>query len=190
MDIAIGSLAPHPANPNRMSKETFAKLKGHIKRTGRYEAIIVRPMDGGQYQILNGHHRVRVLRELGYKTARCDVWPVDETEALVLVATLNRLCGEDDPVPRETLLKELLGRIEAQDLADLLPESAWELDDLVRLAASEALPDLAPPEALEPVEFLFFALRPEQRSVVESALRATGCAERAEALVAVAKAYA
>jgi hypothetical protein len=178
-----------------MSEETLAKLQGHIRRTGRYEAIVVRPIgvaaDGApRYQILNGHHRVKVLQSLGRETARCDVWDVDDREGLILMATLNRLAGEDEPAKRDAVITELLGSIEAERLADLLPESAAELADLARTLSATPVPDLAPPEAIEPVEFLYFALTPAQRRTVEDALQRTQCADRAAALVALAQAFA
>ncbi|MBE3071108.1 MAG: ParB N-terminal domain-containing protein, partial [Planctomycetes bacterium] len=56
-----------------------------------------------RYQILNGHHRAQALRELGHTHARCDVWEVDDAEARLLLATLNRLEGRDDPGLRARL---------------------------------------------------------------------------------------
>jgi len=209
MDIAIDRLVPHPANPNRMSEEIFNKLKGHIGRTGRYEAVVVRPLKSGlrdqvsgggladtghltpdtRYQILNGHHRLRALKELGHTTARCDVWEVDDAEALVLVATLNRLAGEDVPAKREALLAQLLGRFDLPRLADLVPESRDDLEELARSIAPPPVPEPAAPEDFEPVEFLTFALTPAQRLVVDEALKRTGLRDRAEALLAIAEAY-
>lgn len=204
MLIPLTRLVPHPANPNRMKSATFAKLRAHIARTGRYEHIVVRPLppspppfqeyglgegEAPTYQILNGHHRVRALAELGHETARCDVWDVDDTEALILVATLNRLAGEDDPHRRDALLAELLVTFEPPRLADLLPESADDLQALAQLAKPDAVPDPAPPKVLEAVTFLTFALTPEQAAAVESALAATGAPDRAAALLALAQAF-
>ena len=142
-----------------------------------------------KYQILNGHHRVRALAELGHKTVRCDVWDVDDTEALVLVATLNRLQGEDLPEKREALLAELLKTFDPPRLGELLPESASDLAELARAIAPEPIPDLASPADLEPVEFLTFAVTPEQKEIVEAALKRTGRRDRPAALLALAQAY-
>ena len=180
-----------------MSATIFETLKGHIGRTGRYEAVVVRPLPSAtspdtqrpHYQILNGHHRVRALTELGHATVRCDVWDVDDTEALVLVATLNRLAGEDLPAKREALLAQLLESFDLPRLADLVPESVEDLEELARAIAPPPVPEPAPPSAFEPVEFLTFAMTPEQRQVVEQALKHTGLRDRAEALVALAETY-
>src|SRR4030042_1004922 len=93
--IGLEKLIAHPANPNRMSTATFGKLVRNIERTGRYEPIVVRPHParGGYFQIINGHHRCRVLTKLGYETADWVVWDVDDEQGGILLATLNRLCG-------------------------------------------------------------------------------------------------
>ncbi|MCP4707039.1 MAG: hypothetical protein GY869_00310 [Planctomycetes bacterium] len=43
------------------------RVKGHIERGGCYEPLVVRvhPERAGCYQILNGHHRKKVLEQLG-----------------------------------------------------------------------------------------------------------------------------
>ena len=188
--LPIDRLEPHPENANRMSADRLEKLKGHIVRTGRYEPIVVRPIpvrsaecgvrskrqkgeNGARYQILNGHHRARVLRELGRKRARCDVWDVDDDEARMLLATLNRLEGRDDPKARARLVAHLATGRSAEDLARLLPEPPDAVERLLRLA--EPPPEPAPPDSLEPLpEALVFFLNAEQHALVSEALRAVG----------------
>jgi ParB-like chromosome segregation protein Spo0J len=189
--IALEALEAHPENANRMAPDRLEKLKGHIERTGRYEALIVRPtrnaecgtrnkrqnskngQRGARYQILNGHHRARVLRELGHRRARCDVWTVGDEEARVLLATLNRLQGRDDPQARAALVARLAEGRSEEDLAGLLPEATEAVERLVRLA--EPPPAPASPEALEPLpEALTFFLSEEQHALVLEALRAIG----------------
>src|SRR6185436_6735913 len=89
--IPLGDLVPHPLNSNVMPEDLREKLKAHIKRTGRYPYVIVRPHPekNGEFQVLDGHHRVEVLRTLGHDAARCDIWNVDDREAKLLLATLN-----------------------------------------------------------------------------------------------------
>ena len=86
--LPIGHLCPHPLNANVLPDDLKAKLRAHIKRTGRYPFIVVRPHpdEPDKYQILDGHHRIEVLRELGHREVRCDVWDVDEHEAKLLLA--------------------------------------------------------------------------------------------------------
>src|SRR2546422_3801248 len=130
--VPLDDLLPHPLNSNVMSAEFTHKLRAHIKRTGRYPFLVVRPHpeQSGKYQVLDGHHRIAILRGLGHTEARCDVWEVDDREARLLLATLNRLEGQDSPIRRAGLLHEMLGDTSLDDLAKLLPESDKQIEEL------------------------------------------------------------
>src|SRR2546426_5247338 len=130
--VPLDDLRPHPLNSNVMTEDLKAKLKAHIKRTGRYPFLVVRPhpKEPGKFQVLDGHHRIEILRELGHTEVRCDVWDVTDREAKLLLATLNRLQGQDVPIRRAELLHELLGEMSIDDLAGLLPESDRQLEEL------------------------------------------------------------
>ena len=138
-DIPIDHLVPHPENSNHMSAETLTKLRRHIERTGRYEPLTVRPCPGdeGKYEILNGHNRLRVLRAIGHESAHCAVWDVDDDQARLYLATLNRLAGSDVPERRAVLLESLLGTVDVAELSALLPEDRDQLEELKRLARLE-----------------------------------------------------
>ena len=107
--LPLDRLRPHPANANVMDEERLEKLAENIRREGDYPPLVVRPHpeEQGSYQILDGHQRLDVLRRLGHQEATCYVWPCDDRTALVLLATLNRLEGQDDPLKRAELLREL-----------------------------------------------------------------------------------
>jgi len=169
--IALRKLVEHPDNPNKQSAATFAKLVRNIERTGRYEPIVVRPHPKrkGYYQIINGHHRVRALAKLGRQQADCVVWDVDDAEADVLLATLNRLCGCDGVDKKLALLKRLSGRFELKELSRLVPQGRAELERLARLAATRKVKASPVPGFAEPMVFF---LDKAQQQVVEKALAA------------------
>jgi len=201
--IPLDHLEPHPENSNRMPPRLLEKLKAHIQRTGLYEPLVVRPLQCGvpaaagtphvQYQILNGHHRAEVLRQLGHTHARCDVWEVDDAEARVLLATLNRLEGRDDPAARAQLVARLAEGGSAEQLARLLPEPADAVERLLALAKPPPAP-LAPEAVEVPARPMTFFLTDEQHEVVGQALREAAApaapkCSRAEALERLALWY-
>ncbi len=161
-----------------MPEDLRAKLMVHIKRTKRYPFIVVRPhpKEAGKYQVLDGHHRVQILRELGHTEARCDVWEVDDREAKLLLATLNRLQGQDLPIRRAQLLHELLGEMSIDDLAGLLPETDKQLEELhalLEFPAEEIAAQLnAQAEQDEKVlpRIMTFVVTPEQEEVIDRAV--------------------
>ena len=198
--VPIDDLVSHPLNSNVMPEDLREKLKAHIKRTGRYPFIVVRPHpeEPGKFQVLDGHHRVAILRELGHTEVRCDVWDVDDREAKLLLATLNRLQGQDLPIRRAQLIHELLGDMNLGDLAGLLPETDKQLEELHALLEfpAEEIAALLDAEAEEAEKVLprviTFVVTPEQETVIEQAveLASDGTAGRdrkARGLVNLAK---
>lgn len=138
-DIPVGRLVPHPENSNYMSVEMLGKLRRHIERTGRYEPLTVRPHPAleEKYEILNGHNRLRVVRAIGHKSARCVVWDVDDDQARLYLATLNRLAGSDISERRAALLESLLGEHDIEEISALLPDDRRQLEELERLSRLE-----------------------------------------------------
>ena len=180
--IPLEHLEAHPENSNRMPPPLQEKLRRHIERTGLYEPLVVRPLsapaatgdgEARRYQILNGHHRARALGELGHTHARCDVWEVDDAEARLLLATLNRLEGRDDPSARAALVAHLAEGRSAEDLARLLPEPPDAVERLLRLARPPEAP-LPPDQVRPPARPMTFFLADEQYALVTEALREVG----------------
>lgn len=171
-ELPIDRLDSHPANSNVMPKALLDKLAEQIAQTGRYPPVIVRPV-GDRYQILDGHHRVIVLRRLGRDTAQCVVWEVDDTQALLLLATLNRLSGDDDPRKRAALVAKLNASMDVHELARRLPEDAERVRKLLSLHA--APPSPRPPQPIDQMPVcLHFFLLPDQRRAVERVLAEHG----------------
>jgi ParB-like chromosome segregation protein Spo0J len=200
--VPLDGLMAHPLNSNVMPEDFQAKLRSHIRRTGRYPFLVVRPHpdEPGKFQVLDGHHRVAVLRELGQQEARCDVWDVDDREAKILLATLNRLQGQDQPIRRAQLIHELLGDISVEDLAGLLPETDKQIEELHALLEfpADEIADQLAAEAEEAEKVLprvmTFVVSPEQEGVIEQAVEAAsdgvaGRDRKARGLANLAKHY-
>ena len=200
--VPLGDLTPHPLNSNVMPEDLREKLKAHIRRTGRYPFVVVRPHpeEPGRFEILDGHHRVEILREIGHQEARCDVWNVDDREAKLLLATLNRLEGQDSPIRRAQLIHELLGEMSLPDLAGLLPETDKQLEELESLLQfpAEEIAALLAEQAAEQEKVLprvlTFVVSPEQQELIDRAVELAsdgteGRDRKARGLVNLARIY-
>ena len=192
--IALDKLIAHPDNPNKMSSSNFTKLVRNIEQTGRYEPIVVRPHPTKRdcFQIINGHHRCRALAELGCKEADAIVWDIDDEQAEILLATLNRLGGSDESDKKLALLRRLNKRTAATELAKLLPQTAKQIERLVNLKMPSA------PAKINAESFaipLVFFVNDAQQQIVEKALslaaqnneEKTKAAKNAAALVHIAQ---
>ena len=192
--IELDRLRPHPMNSNAMGEAMLAKLTTHIERTGRYPPLIVRREPGRGdpetlplYQVLDGHHRWAALGRLGHKRAACVVWEADDEQALVLLSTLNRLEGRDDPRRRAAVIERLREWVgcDAPGLARLLPESSGQVRKYLSLSRPAPAPATSRPLADMPAAIHFF-LTGEQRRRLETALRSIG-GTREEALMEMAE---
>jgi ParB-like chromosome segregation protein Spo0J len=119
--------------------------------------------------MLDGHHRAEALRQLGRAEARCLIWDVDDQQALTLLATLNRLEGQDDPHQRAALIEALHQRQDLQDLAKDLPEPAEQLQRMLQVRTAAPSPKPPPREPMP--EAMHFFFKPETRRAVEARLR-------------------
>jgi len=212
--IPVENLVPHPDNPNRMSKKKFAKLIRNIERTGRCEPLVVRPCpatdchscesgnpetnagtEADCFQIVNGHYRWKALCQLGYKTVEVIVWDIDDEEADILLATLNRLGGSDVLEKKLSLMARLTQHQPSRDLAKWLPHTAGQIHRLAQMNSGSAprikrvKPSLAHP--------IVFFLNDVQKDIVEKALsnaqepqsEKTRAGRKAEALTFIAQQY-
>ena len=191
--IPLDKLDAHPDNPNKQSKVNFGKLVRNIERTGRYEPLIVRPYPGkeGYFQIINGHHRCHALMRLGYESADCVVWDIDDEQTDILLATLNRLGGRDNLGKKLRLLKRLNDRLDSGELAKLLPLKRKQIERLTNLKAPASPAGMNPGSFANPL--VFFVSDAQQRQiekaislVEEPKSKMTRAAKRATALTHVA----
>lgn len=195
--VPIDQCIGHPLNSNRMSEAMMAKLARHIEASGRYPPLIVRSLgrsqsppaaDAATLQVIDGHHRLEVLRRLGRRRVRVDCWgDLSDGETELLLATLNRLEGRDDAERRAALLERLRAdaQMDESALAALLPETAESLAALAALRFPPPL-DAPPPPLLVPLTvFLTPAQHEQVRRALEAAMKAAPGMTEADALVAL-----
>lgn len=201
LHIPLELIHPHPANPNVMTKEQLETLARNIEHVGGYTPLVVRPhpQHTGEYQLLDGEQRTEALPRLGYDSALCYVWECDDNTALLLLAALNRLRGEDVPARRAELLHELSALMPVEELALLLPEDAGEIEVLLGmldLDAEQLLADLtaAHERASSGMRAITFAVTADDEAVIEEAVTLVaadleGSNRRGRALAVIARAY-
>jgi len=171
--VAGTSDAPGGSAAGKVPPTSRSGLDGSLREASGGDLEPETPPLRCRYQILNGHHRAGVLRQLGHTRARCDVWEVDDEEARLLLATLNRLEGRDDPSARAHLVARLSEGRSAEDLARLLPEPPDAIERLRRLAQPPPAP-LAPESITALARPMTFFLAEEQYVLVREALREVG----------------
>lgn len=139
--VPVAQLKEAQQNANELEPEDFNKLVGVIKKHGFFQPICVRPLEGGMYEVVDGHHRLKAGKKLGMKAIPCVVGDdIDKVKAMALSLAMNRIKGETNLTVASDMLKQLAAvGMQMPDLVGL----GFEEDALKALLAIEvqALPD-------------------------------------------------
>ena len=148
------------------------KLRHNIEQLGMYETLTVRPhpSTNGKFEVLNGHARLEVLRELDVPSAKCDIWEVTDSEAQLFLAILNKLRGSDVAELRMGLLLDLLREHPKEELAAYIPETVSYLTRLESLGEEPEEEKGKVPSEKPDVIIINFYFTTEQHQVVARAL--------------------
>lgn len=131
--VPIDKLRPNAWNPNVQDEETFRHELASIRRFGFVDPVICR-LDGAMYEIIDGEHRWRAARELGYTELPVyDVGPIATHEAKQLTIVLNELRGKPQPKKLAEILRDLLSGSTLDELTEVLPYSKEEYGRLAEL---------------------------------------------------------
>lgn len=105
------------------------KLVANIKKTGQIENIIVRPIKGGKYEVINGNHRLLAFQELEYEEVFCyDLGKISDAHAKRIAIETNETKFKSDSIKLAQLMEEL--KLEFDDIALTSPFSDEELDNM------------------------------------------------------------
>lgn len=90
-DIPIGKLKPSPRNPYNVvaDSDEMKTLVASIKKEGVLNPLVVRPLDGGDYEIISGHRRRCAAEMAGVSELPCYVRNLTDEEADRIMVDLN-----------------------------------------------------------------------------------------------------
>ena len=178
MDITLintDQIEPNNYNPNVVSADILAKLRAEIGQKGLCEPIIVR-VRGEGYEIVDGEHRWRICRDLGWPEVPCIVQDYDDSEAKIKTLQLNYMRGSVIPVKLAALIHDLSKEIKLEDLTKRLPYEESVLTDHLELLKlpedfGNAIEEQARRDEEEAPMVVSFVLHKRQAAVVEEALQ-------------------
>lgn len=126
--VNINDVIPNPWNPNVQTQSMFEKEVASIEELGMLGSILVRET-AGCYQILDGEHRWKGCKKLGYTEIPVEsMGEIPDQEAKLLTVLLNNIKGKDDVEKLAKVFEEL----EAGQLS-LLPFTQEEIDNTKKL---------------------------------------------------------
>jgi ParB family chromosome partitioning protein len=93
--LPVAQLRPGKYQPRtRMDPQALSELADSIRAQGIMQPILVRPVDGGQYEIIAGERRYRAAQLAGLDEVPVLVKPVPDTAALAM-ALIENIQRED-----------------------------------------------------------------------------------------------
>jgi len=135
-EIAVASLQPGRYQPRtRMDEASLAQLADSVRARGVIQPIVVRPVDGGQYEILAGERRWRAARIAGLERIPAVVREVPD-EAALGIGLIENIQREDlNPIEEANGLKRLIDefKLTHDEVARAIGRSRAGVTNLLRL---------------------------------------------------------
>lgn len=128
--VDIDKIDPNSWNPNSMPEEHFDMLKREYERIGYVQPVLVRPMTDkeGRYEIVDGEHRWRALRQKGAEKLHVVIKELDDDEARKTTLNMNDIKGTDNPVELAKVLEDLTEGTAVEDLEEDLLMDKEEIE--------------------------------------------------------------
>lgn len=105
--VKVDDIVPNPFNPNQQSDYIFQKMKDTIQSKGLFGSIFVHEY-AGVYQILDGEHRWKACKELGWTEMPVEVSPqLEEKDVKFWSIYFNNTHGKDDIEKRAKIFEEI-----------------------------------------------------------------------------------
>ena len=120
-----------------MDPQALEELALSIKAQGVMQPIVVRPIDGGRYEIIAGERRWRATQQAGLDKIPAMVREVPD-EAAIAMALIENIQREDlNPIEEAVALQRLQQEFELtqQQVADAVGKSRVTITNLLRLIA-------------------------------------------------------
>lgn len=106
------------------------KLENNIKKNGQIQNILVREIDGGKYEVVNGNHRLKILLKMDVKKAVCyNLGKIDVQQAKRIAIETNETEFDKDDFKLVQVINNILNSDELTGLENTLPYTADELQN-------------------------------------------------------------
>ena len=134
IEISLDKLVKADWNYKTEDKDKQEKLKENIKRNGQIENIIIRELDTGFYEVVNGNHRLSVLKDLNIEKAYSyNLGKITQAQAIRIAIETNETKFDTDSIALAERVQELTKEFDLKDLINTLPYSEIEIDNFSKL---------------------------------------------------------
>lgn len=106
IDIEKITIAPWNYKTDDLEKQK--ELVQRIQKRGQLATIIVRELESGMFEAVDGNHRVNAFKELGIKQVMaCNLGVIDLKDAEAIAYEMNEFRFDADPMKLDSLLNRI-----------------------------------------------------------------------------------
>ena len=134
--LPVELIEPNPDQPRtNFEKGALDALAGSIKSAGMLQPLIVRPVDGGRYELVAGERRWRAAQKAGLEQVPAVIRVSPEDERLQSALIENMVREDLNPVDEARACAALVDDlgISKQELAQRVGRSRAAISNLIRL---------------------------------------------------------
>ena len=185
--VKINEVYPNDYNPNVMDEKTFILVKRSIIEEGMIGGIIVRE-EKGKLIIIDGEHRWKAAKELGFEEIPVIILDKDLPESMIATINFNKLKGEFDTLKLAGVIAEINKVYSLEEIEEKLGYTKEEIEGLNKLNdfdfnSLEA--DLARPK-----DFHFsIHVTKEELGVIDKAMNKAGNEDNSENVLIILNSY-
>lgn len=135
-EIPITEIQPNPFQPrNVFDEDALNELKQSLATSGLLQPVVVRPAEGGGYELIAGERRLRAAQQLRWKTIGAVVKEVDDKTLLTLALVENiqrdALSPIDEALGYERLMTQF--GVSQSDVGELVGRDRSTIANALRL---------------------------------------------------------
>lgn len=136
LDIEVSKLVKADWNYKEENEQQTENLLNNFKRNGQIENILIRELDTGYFEVVNGNHRLDVMKILKMKKAHAyNCGKIGLAQAQRLAIETNETKFESDNIKMAEIISTLSKEFPITELAKTMPYSEEELgqmNDLIK----------------------------------------------------------
>jgi ParB family transcriptional regulator, chromosome partitioning protein len=136
VSVAVENLTPNPYQPRRLFfEESLSDLSRSIKERGVIQPLIVRPLEGGRYEVVAGERRWRAAKMAGVVTVPVIVRNLSDSESLEIALIENLQRENLNPLDTAEAYDTLIQRFSYthEDLAKRIGKDRSNITNHLRL---------------------------------------------------------
>ncbi len=127
--ISIASLVEANWNYKKENKKLMTKLENNIKRNGLIENLLIRELDSGFYEVVNGNHRLQALKNIKWTkdVMVFNLGDITLKQAQRIAIETNETKFEKDEKILSTILVDLIEEWDLEEMEITIPFTESEI---------------------------------------------------------------